>query len=373
MLVASAMCIAGMWLISWLYTLALDNFRQGRAQADLTAQERMVTALLARDLRSQMFLEEDSKKNRGKRLSDHRTDLVRSGGYTPPRGGFFLARSRPVGNATVPNPNNVFEANSDGFDSSRSTDHFLQFTVLLPGWSNFEQFSAEVPAASGVQWFGTAAEVCYYLRQNGQTANGLPLFDLYRQERLVARTPEATVAYATPAALPDAPEVMVVTGGQMRTLSDLTVPRGTTTTNGAPSVRLQPYLPLGTSGPTNRLGQDKLMSNLLSFEVKFTGPRANLGPGAWPSDPASTQWPRPMNPLAPGALANSDYPYDNLPYDGEFDTHSALVTNWQNDVASASLPNGRLKPIRITSIQVRIRAHDLRTKQTRQTTLIQDM
>jgi hypothetical protein len=159
--------------------------------------------------------------------------------------------------------------------------------------------------------------------------------------------------------------------GPMRTMRELTVPYQPTT-----PFRMPPDTPLP---PTSlRFGEDVLISNVTSFEVKFTGPRAT---GVyWPSDPASTEWPRSF------AAGNTDWPYDNLPFNGEFDTFCGdrtLVPNWDNatNVAGpptttnpAGNPNGVMKPgIRITAIIVRIRAWDSRTQQTRQTTMVQDL
>lgn len=338
MMVAAALCIMGMWLLTWVYQQGLDSFRMGRATADLTAQERMVTSLMTRDLRADHFLEEDGKPNRGRMLRDQRPDQA---GYKPPRSGYFWTRSSATGT--------VYEGtDSDGFYSSRSSAHFIQFSVILPGGRNDQTFSAEVPAYSGNQFFGTAAEVSYYLVPSGKTANGLSdIYDLYRGQRLVGRTSDDAPAYApavnaTP--LTDPPEVMVVdtttTPRRMRALSELGVSANGVRPN--PN-RLQPYTPLPLTSP--RYGEDKLMSNILSFEVKYTG--TSVLPLKWPTT---------------FDLGNTDYPYDFLPSTaGEFDTHGQPQQG------------GTLLKIRITGAQVRIRAYDPQTRTTRQTTFTVDL
>lgn len=364
LLVAAAMMILGMWLLTWVYQQGLESFRQARAQSDLTAQQRMVTSLLTRDLTAAHFRDDSTKPNNGRRLSDQRTDLVWSGGYTPPTGGYFRAGSTPV---------DVVEASADGFTSSRSFNHFLQFTSILPGGPSHQVFSAEVPAYSGTQYFSTAAEVAYFLQPSGQTTGGgaVTLYDLYRQQRIVARNTDDAPAYNAAATTADAPEVMVVSGGQMRTLRDLTVPAGLSYVSGGQTLT-SPRL----SGPpftrySFRVTEDKLMSNVLSFEVKFTG---NAGYNS------GVTWPRPYADPNTGAPLNTDFPYDTLPsssdgpsYDGRFDTHSPLVA-WQQDVAGAGVQGVKtLKPIRITGVMIRLRSYDTRTNSARQTTLTLDL
>jgi hypothetical protein len=390
-MVAAAMLILGMWLLVWLYQQGMASFLQAKGQADLTTGERLVATVMQRDLSCQMFLEEDRKPNRGRRLSDQRTDLALTGGWTPPRGGYFWARSRPYGNSLpngaggyVNNPNNWFEAiDTDGFTSSRSTDHALQFTVIVPGGPIHQMLSSEVPAGTGTQWFGTAAEVTYALVYSGRNTPGpnpVPLYDLVRRQRLSVTTPDLAPAFqqaiaagnAVPA--PRGPdridEVMTVSNGQMRTLGDLTLPVGYNVAGYPAPVRL-PEAAWAIPSNSLRAGEDRLMSNVISMEIKFKGPANQpVGAGAWPSDPNSVVWPRPLRSLT-GGQDNPDYPYDFLPYNGEFDTFSARVPGWQAYVANNAAANHSrpVKPINIVAISVRLRAYDLRNQNARQTTI----
>jgi hypothetical protein len=397
MMVAAAMSILGMWLLAWLYQQGLDNFRGARARADLAAQERMVVTLLTRDMKAPHFMDDDTKPNLGRRVSDQRLDLADlSGspanptvsGYVPPRGGYFRA-----GSTASASGNNAQEGYDDfPFSTSRSGDHFLQFTVILPGGPSDQLFSAQIPAIGGQQFFSTTAEVSYFLRPAGATPGGIPVFDLFRRQRLCAPGGDYVQAYAqayTPAAnQADAAEAIATALGvsgapKIATLTDLTVPQPRPgQTFGVNSVRL----PGGSTIPStfaplpitsNRFGEDKLMSNVLSFEVKFTGVAgvyssginaqgAPLGPLPWPAAFAS---------------GNTDFPYDTLPLDGLFDTHSQLVTSqtptanndWRFDVATQSIPNRTLKLIRITGAQIRLRGYDPSTRTTRQTTVTVDL
>ncbi len=334
LMVASAMCIMGMWLLTWLYQQGLESFRQARAQSELMAGERTVVTLLTRDLKQSMFRDEDNKPNRGRRLSDQTKGLL-DGTFTPPRGGYFHARSHP----------NQWEGQDpEGFDSWRCVDHYLAFTVILPGGANHQQFAAEL-IPGGPQVFGTAAEVLYFLMPSGQTPGGTPLYKLYRQQRLLAiSSDDATFFNKRISGLLQPLEPLPRTEVQnllnqalvmklpnkteIATLGDLT----------NPALRRPPYDPIDPGSP--RYGEDLLMSNVLSFEVKFTGPRRVFGPGQ--------EWPTPFG-------ANPDYPYDFLPGTGEFDTH-------------VNPP-----PIRITGVQIRLRAYEPQTRVTRQTTIVIDL
>jgi hypothetical protein len=387
MMVAAALSILGMWLLTWLYQQGADSFRMLRAQGDLTAQERMVVTIMTRDLQANHFQSDGTKPNNGLRLSDQRTDQIfQANGYVPPRGGYFRAYSSP---AVTPLPTsspyvaytNYYEgADSFGFSSTFSTNHFLQFTMILPGGPDSQLFSAEVPAASGQQYFSTSAEVSYFLVPSGVTTpSGLQLYDLYRRQRICATTSDLVAAYSTPppgypagypAASPDAAEVMTVTQQTMRTLSELTVPQTYNYNGTLPSPRLTttPFTPIPATSP--RYGEDKILSNVLSFEVKFTG--STLLPSSqlvWPTQP-------------PPAGTNSDYPYDTLPFDNYYDTHSRLPISattglpaWQSDIATVTPnnPTGTIKPIRITGVMIRIRAYESRTRSTRQTTFTVSM
>jgi hypothetical protein len=376
LLVAAALLMLGMWLLVWLYQQGMASFISAKAQADLTTQERTVATVMTRDLGSTFFLDEDGKPNRGRRLSDQWMNPTVTAPspylpWAPPRGGFFFARSASYGTTTYANANNVYEAaDSDGFISSRSTDHFLQFTIILAGGPNYQLVGAEIPVGSSIQYFGRAAEVTYALVPNGLSTTGgasLPLYDLIRRQRLTALGPDDQPTYqASISPSLGADNVSEVTtftgnaaGSTMLSLIDLTNPA-----NRLP----QASWPL--TALSQRFGEERLMSNVLSFEVKFTGPAVGLAAGAFPADTTATQWPRPLGPT------NSDYPYDFLPYDGQFDTYTTLLGAWQTKVASTtnaaalSLP---IKPLRITGVMIRLRAYDPKNQTTRQTTIVSSL
>src|SRR5262245_11327871 len=88
MLVATAMCIAGMWMLTWMFQQATASFSLANAQVTLTGQERLVTTIMTRDLDQDRFPEDDGQFNRWRRLSDLPS------GRSPRRGGYFIASSK---------------------------------------------------------------------------------------------------------------------------------------------------------------------------------------------------------------------------------------------------------------------------------------
>jgi hypothetical protein len=385
LLVASAMLMLGMWLMVWLYQQAMANFIGTKAQADLTTQQRTVVMVISRDLGSRFFLDEDAKPNRGRRLSDQWAQTVGPNGtvswaqLSPPRGGYFSALSTPYGNSLFVNPNGVYEAtDSDGFVSGRSTNHFLQFTIILSGGPDYQLIGAEIPVGTGNQFFGTAAEITYALVPNGlSTAGGYVLYDLIRRQRLTALSTDDTPSYQAAIApylgTDNVSEVTTFTGNTvgstMLNMSNLTVPAN----------RLQSSLWPLNPVTSKRYGEERLMTNVLSFEVKFSGTPTVLGTtlapsgyGVWPSDPYSNAWPRPLvgnsTPSGTGAN-NTDYPYDFLPFNSQFDTYTTQLGNWQTLTASTAAPTNPIKPIRVTNIMIRIRSYDIKNQTTRQTTI----
>jgi prepilin-type N-terminal cleavage/methylation domain-containing protein len=209
LLVAMALIIFIMSILSYAFVAATTAFRDLKAAGDLAERLRSTTTLLQRDLAADHF-------EGRRRLSD---PTFWSNG--PPRQGFFRIWQGNSGTRDG-NVNDL-----DGIPLYRSTDHALHFTVHLRGNRPTDFFTAKVPgnAASGntfvapdprcpsplltsatlgpltaryedldqnrstfnSQW----AEVVYFLRPaldnsgNQETANGTPLFTLYRRQLLL--------------------------------------------------------------------------------------------------------------------------------------------------------------------------------------------
>ncbi len=387
-------------------SIATGTVRDAKAQGDFVAQERMALAVLRRDLQYDHFLEEDGKPNLGRKVSDQNTQNLKwysysdtsttpattryaTRGYKPPRSGYFAASSLPATqtnilayDSTKSTTWNFAEgSDNDGFASSRSGNHYLQFTIIVPGGAPQDILTADVPLGSlGNPIAGRAGEVAYFLVPNGMTSQGgAAKYKLIRRQRLAAMTDDDRPAYrnvlnSTGALAADPPEVMaayVTVAGppakfEMLHLNDLTLAANRLGTPRAPRAAITQY----------RIGEDVLLTNVTSFEVKFTGPRAS--PVTWPADPSlptSTEWPRPYS--VNNVVLNTDYPYDNLPYDGGFDTFNSTQGDWTDAKYLAGSPtaqaNPPLKPLRITGVSIRLRCWNGNTKGSRQTTLRVDL
>ncbi|HEY1188668.1 MAG TPA: prepilin-type N-terminal cleavage/methylation domain-containing protein, partial [Gemmata sp.] len=290
-------------------TIITSTVSSAKAQGDFVGQERMALAVMRRDLQFDHFIEEDGNPSptRGRKLSDQRTDRAYASngqiqGYKTPQSGYFWAGAKVVDNTV-----NFDEgADSDGFSSTRSGNHFMQFTIVTPGGSPEQTLTADIPVGNPNVTTGTCGEVAYFLVSNGQTPNGTLQFKLVRRQRLAARNNDDDPAYGqllnqSGAQPTDPPEVVAcnLTNGRfdMLNLNELTFRSN--------RVAQQPIT-------THRVGEDVLHHHVTSFELKFTG----SGPG----------WPR-------TADINGDYPYDTLPYDGEYDTGDATQLSSANNLA----------------------------------------
>jgi len=251
------------------------------------------------------------------------------------------------------------------------------------------------------------AEVAYYLVDTNQviTDEKLPtptsnvrLYTLRRRQRLAVMglpsggfpaTP-ATVA-APPNMVPPAKpyqEVSFVSGsGWVNRPEDLPVPErrwggklggtGTTFTSNPP----------GAAPETEKLGDDIIMTDVISFEVKASWKETN---------PAST--PMPINPChttPAAATAGIDFPFSDLPVGDNtvlnatgarvFDTWTdkddplaspgpagPYATSWNPGNAMGDQAYRIPLKIRITALQIHIRIWDAKLQQARQITIVQD-
>ncbi len=357
-LVVVTLLLIIMGIMSEAFRTAAGTFSQAKSQGDMMEQLRMATTVMKRDLQAAHFDEDDFKPNRGTKVSDHHLNLLRVGangrltGYKPPRSGYFQAFS-PQG---FDNINNFFEGtDSDGIGSGRATNHAMGFTVILSGGAPQNTFSAELSFGNTNRLISRAAEVSYAWVFTHTTPGGIRVGNLLRRQRVCAMNTDDVSVYTqalTTAAVPyaDSSEVLAVRPPNtttMMTLNDLTLPANRVA---------DPPNRLLTPISNYRIGEDILLSNVISFEIKFTG--TCTAPGV--------VWPRPFT-------VSTDF-YDNLPFNGHFDTFHAFP-NWDvaGNLATATTPSSPLKQIRLTGISVQLRVWDQNSKTARQTTLVVDL
>jgi hypothetical protein len=350
------------------------------------------------------------------RVSDYRLDWMQP----PPRAGFFRVFS----------PASTSEGqDQDQLGSSRAVNHQLHFTVdLPPSTPPNRYFSTTVQATSPYTFTSRAAEVAYFLvPDTGRFTNGpgtQQLYQLIRRQRLVALTPTDQQAFQ--AVFGDASAVApedVVSAHQnpgkppptwiANSMADLTHPRN----------RLGGVLPPAVTPPVpglsqlagSRLGDDVLLSNVISFEVKVL--YTSGGPVGYKYPPSATVPPPPQYTFAafqpnpfytpPATVVNSDNPYDNLPnlqvclsppnaapprtfntFNQDYHNQQAFDTWYAVDPATG-LPSGwdSLDPnpspalggnqlpawVRVKGLQIRLRVFDAKLKNARQSVFTIDL
>lgn len=340
MLVAMALTVFIMSIVTSAFVTGLETFRQLKGIGDMQASLRTAAIRLRADLKANHF---DGKK----RLSD---PTLWTANYMPLEGFFAILQQ----SASTP----------EGFDfdnipSYRAGNHILYFTAKLLGNRREDFFSAQVPAGSPLlnnldpatyfnqpsdarqqnplfntyssQW----AEIAYYTVKIGTTdepnnpagATGTPLYALYRAQRVVVPRSDQLNGMVPPVLVP--PE-MSGSGTAFYTPRDLA---GTPTTPPLRSISPAGLLGL-TSSSTLPTGSALLLDNVVSFQVQIL---KSSGTGFGDATPSM-----------------------NAGYYGYFDTapmnNTAHVANYS-----------------IQAISVIMRVWDPKTRQSRQISVVQDM
>ena len=348
LMVACALVVLILTILAVAFGTATDSFRHLKAVGDMAGRLRTTQDVLRADLEADHFEPGDSPVRL--RLSDLRYDRLTAGGSeaAPPRGGYF--RIEQAGGSIYEGPG------ADGVWSTRATTHALEFTARRRGKTPDDLFTVRsptlAPAPPGVNYSATDtavganqftthwARVRWFLG-NPQNSNGVQTYTLYRRTWAVAP------ARGVPLADPDERELVATGGGATRTLADLRDPA------------TRPAAPQYTG---THYGDDIVLTNVLSFEVKPTwdsggaarAPRTTVtNPGIGAAIPDGVP--------ASGGVANSDYPYDDLP------GAAVRVFDTGNDVNTLPLR------IRVTGVQIKIRVFDPKTQMTRQVTVVVDL
>jgi prepilin-type N-terminal cleavage/methylation domain-containing protein len=418
LLVAMALIIFIMAIISQAFVASTKTFRDLKAAGDMAERLRTATAVLKRYLLADHF---EAKK----RLSD---PLFWAAG--PPQEGFLRVyqgtpsagggTSKNVSEGTDP------DANQPSF---RVVDAALQFTVKLRGNTRGDFFVAGVPLASPILALGNPdgryqdsgavyssqwAEVAFFLGQainpttgTQDTANGTPLYTLYMRQRLAVPDNSAglqtVIPLTPPATNPNLWDYCEISGilqtaaGPVNTFvcntpRDLTQPcrrfAMNPNVNGGAVATTQQYAGIfngtgyttfaqeipstsTTVTPQQYWGADVLLTDVISFDVR-------LLPANGPVPPASNDFFLDVYDLAKnfGAAGASSNPYYTAAGPMVFDTWSSTQDNLNDYSGWATAANYNSMPIWngtgpiIKAVQIILRVWESKTEQTRQVTLV---
>jgi type II secretory pathway pseudopilin PulG len=426
LLVAMALTMFIMILLAGAFQQAIDIFRTLRAQAVLSNKIRNALDVMRTDLAADHFDQPTAANNGtgGPHVSDQHMDFAKwkpvdyqSAPNVPVNGGFF--RLWQGYDPTLGGPNTTITEGLDGDTlwSTRATTHVLHFTTRWGGTRPGDYFTAKAPLdffdnpanpvnpgvdslsaysdpTPSVQLYASKwAEVAYFLVPAGRTTPGagaesLQLYSLRRRVRIVAHS-QTSGAPAQTTLGPVSQYPAISQNGdfiptQFNRLQDLAVPINRMGAQ-QPAAPQSPgiytsfggvYRPptWGQTANSNALvGDDILLTDVISFEVKATGT-------AYPGHPGIGIWPNPASP---------DYPFDDLPQQGlntqlnqvgrVFDTWATNgfpPQNWDDTTVLQFLQSSPTQVplrIRLKALQIHLRVWDIKTQQTRQATLIQEI
>jgi prepilin-type N-terminal cleavage/methylation domain-containing protein len=359
-LVALALTIFILSILSQAFVTGADTFRHLKSVGDLNASLRTTTTMLRSDLAADHF---EGKR----RLSD--TKFWKTPNNGPPKLGYFYLEQ-----GTGAGPGDADEGNdADTLPSRRRVGHKLAFTVKARGFAPKDYFTARVPAGLltaignpdgrfqqpntlSSQWI----EVCYFLEAIPQaTAEGsTPLYALYRQQRLlvadndalnwvnlnqIAATPTTLASYAGKVSCQVNPNQTASSFLYFNSPADVTIPERRAAAVFPPlSKRTGTFVAASFAafkdGAGNLTGQDLLLTDVLSFDIKVL-------------------------------RSNSTADFTDLPSPLYFDTWSRR----QDDVYDYSAATIPASSYTIWALQITIRVWDQKSKLARQITMIQDM
>lgn len=454
MLVATALIIFMMYVIASAFEKGLGSFRVLKTQGDMQEKLRSATTAIRLDLTASHFGD-------GEALSNKR--LNQDAWTGPPNRGYFRI-SQPA------NPGVLEGMDPDGFglgyfrlDPSNVSnpavqlnDLYLQFTANLSEghpslrdargrrdqyyttdtWGSSTPLNAystpdynrgdpSMPTVLSSYW----AEITYFLKPNGQftsagaTLDGiggsvapLPLYTLYRRQKLLVDVPESQAAPTSNsiAGLTDV-SWWNQSGMKLNRPWDITqpfrrlgmTPSGPGCEAGIPAAAAGGFTTIAAEGDAARMGGDVLLTDVVNFEVKVLYDPVTIG------DPNAVRFKNTgdaaYNFVGPSNTGNPDYPFGSLPKGVNpilgalgkriFDTWALnrdSTTGTQPYSINPSSPDPNVDPwnaghfippsagttatantiplrVRVRGIQVKIRIWDQKTSQTRQITIIQDL
>lgn len=372
MLVAAGLTLLIMTVLASGFQAGLQSLSHLKSAADLADRLRNAEALLRLDMNAEHF---DGGGSPGiLRPSDLRFDRDPT---VRPLGGFVQIR-QGTGSA-------IEGIDQDSLTSTRALTHGLSMTVRRQGRTPGELFAAVdtgaqmgtvigsnpadvAPAGyTATMFMSDWAEVHWFLDLNRPTVqNGVTTYPLCRRVRLLTKNQVPNAAPPPTAANPLADVVSAdprpgPTGtGNTNTLATIANPVLRLGGGGTPaSIQAALPNPPGPNVQNPRYGDDIVITNVVSFEVKPT----------WESVPATTPLPRINAGPVGSAWLNADYPFDDFPVlTGQpaltvFDTN---LGGFSSAIAVAPTPQPTVFPARITGAQIKIRVYDGKNLMARQ-------
>jgi prepilin-type N-terminal cleavage/methylation domain-containing protein len=411
LLVSLALIVFIMSILSYAFQEATALFRNMKSSGDMAEKLRGATTILRRDLSAYHF--DDERK-----LSDPNFWTIDNG---PPGAGYFRVwHGQP----------SILEGNDlDGLPSYRSTTHMLACTVRLTGNQRSDFLTGYAPSNSPLlatanynllgwpetryqdtpnTYTSQKAEVAYFLRQQPDTANGTPLFTLYRRQWLALpsntngngpapiqpvvtfpqKDPNGNAYYLEISCKPNPANASTM---YFNSLPDLAIPprrygmnnsqaglpNGVDPVSGSPTYPLLAEEaaaltftdPSGTSWPNAFPGGDALLTDVISFDVRLLIQGATQFQDLFQITSSGF----PSNNLAFQAATGPrvfDTWYGQKSADGTYD-----YTSWATPGTYASIPiyQGTNGTIRVLAVQVTLRVWDLKTQQSRQVSFVQEL
>ena len=401
LLVAVALTMVIMGIIAVAFQKSIDTFRLLHSVGQMQERLKSAEIVLKRDLGAEHFGGNFKPGFSGPYVRDQRLDLV---GWLPPDEGFF-AIIHGNANQVQGSDNSISEGpDSDGLYSFRAVNHTLHFTVKLSGKREEDYFYAWAPTnianaspadfkrpssdPNNALFASRWAEVCYFLVPlPTSSANGQPLYTLYRRQRVAAPTGGANLIFPPTQPAQNYPDVssvainantsIVNTSAALTRQQNRMLLSGINASEGGGSIWKPLYIGEGQANPPPQMGDDILLTDVLSFEAKVFWSNGPAGPQQQLTFPsaATPDWPFAVLPVSPINLK-----YGGVQNNGErrFDTWSRQDANaginWDDPQSFNTVGND--KPplrIRVSTLQIRIRVWDSNAQQARQLTMVQDI
>jgi type II secretory pathway component PulJ len=356
LMVAAALTILIMTVISVAFQTGLNTLSHLKSMGDLAERLRIAQDRLRDDLEAEHF---DRGTSVGPmKVSDLRYDLVGTGsGYALPRIGYFRLEQA--------NGSTYEGLDSTGMMSTRSTgiNHAIEYAIRRPLSQPDKLLTARLnePALNAQsltdtdlsgQYISGWARVRWELG-NPQTINGVTVYTLYRSVRLLANY---------------SPTLVTDPSGLTQSVMSVDATNNIQRIDGA-SLSTRPLMsPYMAASP--KYGDDVVLTNVVSFEVKPTWVADSAAPGnrqprtllpITSATPVNTLIPTTVPPPAPPGtfITNTDYPFDDMPVN-TFDTSPFAPTD------ATTLPFRA----RITGLQIKIRVYEPKNNMTRQSTIV---